>query len=118
MIDETTSHHNEVDNEASSEESNEIVRVVAHLQAKPEAVKELKSVLHELTLATRAEKGCLKYELWQGISDETDFTFIEEWISDAALERHFASAHLKAAGEKLSVLLVAPSNIKKYRLVF
>lgn len=93
------------------------IRVVAHLKAKPETIEKLKIVLRELTVATRAETGCIAYELLQSLTDATDFTFTEEWSSEAALNWHLTSARLQHARAQMETLLGAETVITKYRLI-
>ncbi len=97
--------------------SKETVRVVARLVAIPEKVEEVKSILSSILEPTRQESGCLRYELQQNHQEPTDFIFIEEWESDTLLDAHLASAHLAATGSRLDGLLVAPPDIRRYRLV-
>ncbi len=71
------------------------VRVVAHLKARPDKVEETRAVLIKLVEKTRAEDSCTVYELLQNDGDPTDFTFVEEWSSDAALNEHLQSEHIR-----------------------
>ncbi len=93
------------------------IRVVAHLISKPETIDATREVLLGLIEPTCAEDGCVTYELHQNTADPTDFTFIEEWADDASLDAHLESAHLTAAREKLSTLLAAPADIRRYTLI-
>mgnify|MGYP003389949702 CR=1 FL=1 len=93
------------------------IRVVAHLISKPDTIDQTREVLIGLVEPTRAEEGCIKYELHQNTSDPTDFTFIEEWTDDASLDVHLESEHLIEAREKLADLLAAPADIRRYRLI-
>ncbi len=93
------------------------VRVVARMIAKPETIAELQSVLTGLVEPTRVEEGCVSYELLQNVADSTDFTFVEQWSTDAALDAHLASPHLQAALERLGDLLAGEPDIQRYRLV-
>jgi quinol monooxygenase YgiN len=61
------------------------MKVILRLSAKPD---ELKRVLIGLAAPTRKEPGCLSYEIFQNLADPCDFTFVEEWSSDAALDAH------------------------------
>jgi quinol monooxygenase YgiN len=93
------------------------LRVVARMIARPEKVDEVRSVLVGLIAPTRVEAGCLVYELLQNREDSTDFTFVEEWESDEALDAHLASEHLRAARTKLPALLAAEPDIRRYSVV-
>ena len=70
---------------------NNSLRVVARIEALPDRVAEVRSILTRLIEPTRKEEGCLIYELWQNQTDATDFTFVEEWETEAALDAHAAS---------------------------
>lgn len=93
------------------------LRVVARVKARPNKVNELLSVLSFLVEPTRKEPGCLSYELMQNNEDPTDFTLIEEWQSNTALESHFATKHFKDALVKLANLVASEPDIRKYHLV-
>ncbi|WP_413162975.1 putative quinol monooxygenase [Capilliphycus salinus ALCB114379] len=93
------------------------LRVVARIIALPDQVEPVKAVLSELIEPTRQEPGCIQYELLQNRAAPTDFTFVETWESEAALETHLASAHLQVATEKLQGLIATPPDIRRYDLV-
>jgi quinol monooxygenase YgiN len=93
------------------------LHVIAHIRARPEHVKIVRDVLIGYVEPTRAEDGCLAYELFEDRSDEAHFTFVEEWSSEAALELHGQSPHIKAGRERLSGLTSAPTQVIKYSRV-
>lgn len=93
------------------------LRVVARIKAKPEKVGEVRELLRGLIAPTRKESGCFSYELLQNTKDPTDFTFVEEWVSEAALASHAASDHLKAIGPKLHPVVVDAPDIRTYLAV-
>jgi quinol monooxygenase YgiN len=93
------------------------LRVVARIKARPDKVEELREVLAGLVAPTRAEEGCMSYELLQNRADPTDFTFVEEWTSDAALEQHFTTEHMQKATARLDELVAEEPDIRTYSLV-
>lgn len=93
------------------------VRVVARVVARPGKVEELRALLHGLIEPTRREPGCVTYELLQNVADPTDFTFVEEWSSEADLDAHLQSPHLRDASVKLPNLAVADPDIRRYTVV-
>ncbi|HCF26756.1 MAG TPA: antibiotic biosynthesis monooxygenase [Cyanobacteria bacterium UBA11049] len=97
--------------------SNQTIRVVARIVAIPEKVDEVRAILMELIEPTCQEEGCIKYELLQNQVDSTDFTFVEEWTSKAALDAHLASTHIAAAEEKLNGLIAIEPDIRLYKLL-
>ena len=93
------------------------VRVVARVVARPGKIEELRAVLQGLIEPTRRESGCVTYELLQNTADPTDFTFVEEWSSEAELDAHLQSAHLRNARSRLSDLVAAAPDIRRYTVV-
>jgi quinol monooxygenase YgiN len=93
------------------------IRVVARVVALPDQVEEVKSVLLGLIEPTRKEEGCIVYELLQNQADPTDFTFVEEWETQALLEAHLASAHIEEAESQLNGLIAAEPDIRLYQLL-
>jgi quinol monooxygenase YgiN len=93
------------------------LRVVARIKAKAESVGEVRDLLCGLVGPTRKESGCVSYELLQNREDPTDFTFVEEWESDAALESHAASDHIRAIGPKLQPVVAEAPDIRTYLAV-
>lgn len=94
-----------------------MIRVVAHLTSKPETIDETRAALEALIEPTRSEPGCIYYELMQNNDDPTDFTFVEEWESDEALDAHLASMHLQAFKARAAELLAAEPDIRRYSLI-
>jgi quinol monooxygenase YgiN len=93
------------------------LRVIARIKARPNKGNELLSVLSSLVEPTRKEPGCISYTLLQNNGDPTEFAFLEEWQSNAALESHFATKHFKDALVKLPNLIAAEPDIQRYHLV-
>ncbi|MGQ0622120.1 MAG: putative quinol monooxygenase [Panacagrimonas sp.] len=90
------------------------VRVVARLAARPDKVEALRAALLAVIEPTRREVGCLSYELLQNLADPTDFTFVEEWDSNAALDAHLQTAHLATLRQAVADVLVAAPDIRRY----
>ena len=90
------------------------MKVILRLSAKPDKVEDLKRVLVALVGPTRQEAGCISYEIFQNNADACDFTFIEEWRDQAALDAHWASPHVQAALAKGVPLLAAPPDDRRY----
>jgi|SRR5215203_7431806 len=90
------------------------IRVVARLAAKPDRIEETLHALKALIEPTRAEDGCILYELTQNNDDPTDFTFVEEWTTDAALDTHLESDHIRKLQSVADDLLAAPPDVRRY----
>ncbi len=97
--------------------SEKTLRVVATLKARPEKTGELRALLTGLIARTRGEGGCLSYELLQNRENPAEFTFVEEWTDDAALDAHFETDHIREALKKLPDLLATELDLRRYSLV-
>jgi quinol monooxygenase YgiN len=93
------------------------IRVVARIQARPEVIEEVRKILLAFIEPARKEEGCIAYELMQNNGDPCDFTFVEEWTSDAALDAHLQTPHLKDGAAKLANLLSVAPDIRRYSLL-
>ena len=81
------------------------VDVVAHIHAKPGREFDLRKVLEAFVAPTRLEEGCLRYDLFVDLDNPTKFTFIEEWASREALDKHGKSDHIAAGRAAFPELL-------------
>lgn len=90
------------------------LKVVANLQAKSDKAAEARQAMEGLLEPTRAEPGCLHFEMWQSREDPTQFTFVEEWQDEAALEAHFDTPHIGAMLAVFDELMAAPLDLRKY----
>jgi len=93
------------------------IRVVAHLTSKLETIADTRKALEGFVDPTRAEAGCIYYELMQNNDDPTDFTFVEEWESNETLDAHLGSAHISAFKERAGDLLAGDPDVRRYTLI-
>jgi quinol monooxygenase YgiN len=93
------------------------IRVIAKFFPKSDKIDEVKAILSEFVEPTRAEKGCIVYELLQNAAEASDLTFYEEWETAEDLAVHSQSEHLAIGRKKLEGLLEKPGDVKKYVLV-
>ncbi|MCZ6835961.1 MAG: putative quinol monooxygenase [Planctomycetota bacterium] len=93
------------------------LHVVAHFSAKSEAIEKVKDLLSGLLVPTNQEEGCLRYELLQSKDSPTDFTFVEEWTSDAALDAHLQTDHILSVLGEIPQYLDGDVDIRRYSYV-
>lgn len=74
--------------------------VVAKLKARSGCEEQLFALLRDLVDPTRAEAGCLAYDLHRSQDEPGTFLFTETWASRPLWEAHMASPHLVAFGER------------------
>jgi quinol monooxygenase YgiN len=69
------------------------VRVIARAQAVAGKRDELKAVLKQLVAPTRAEKGCIYYQLFESTVPDV-LIFNEEWASAEDLQAHASTERM------------------------
>lgn len=72
--------------------------VVATITAKSEYRAEVRQALLNILAPSRAETGCLQYDLHVAQDNPDRLVMIERWQDDATLVLHMASAHFAALG--------------------
>lgn len=70
--------------------------IVAHVHSKSDKVDFVKSELLKLIPITRAEEGCLQYDLHQDNENPAHFMFYENWVSRELWQTHMNAPHLTA----------------------
>lgn len=71
------------------------ITIVANIKAEADKVDLLKTELLKLIEPTRAEAGCLQYDLHQDNETPAHFMFFENWESREAWQTHMNAQHLK-----------------------
>ena len=71
------------------------VKIVAVLTAKPGKAEALEALLRGMVAPSRAEAGCLRYDLWRDQAGADRFVFDELYIDDAAIAAHKETAHFR-----------------------
>ena len=64
----------------------------------PDKVEEASHILRSLRDASRAEPGCITFDVSRGIEDTNAFVLYEEWRDQAALDEHYKTAHFEKFG--------------------
>lgn len=65
--------------------------LIARLKVKADKIDETKAAALAIVEASRAEEGCINYDIHQSIEDETVFFWHETWKNKAAIDEHFAT---------------------------
>ena len=80
--------------------------VVAVLTAKAGSEQQVQQALAALVEPTRAEPGCVSYDLHVSAADPATFITVESWRSQADLDAHMQTPHVQqalgAAGDHLA----------------
>jgi quinol monooxygenase YgiN len=77
-----------------TDDRRDLLTVIAYMRSAPGKRDELKAELEKLVEPTRAEAGCVNYDMHQGTQDPDYFAFYENWESAEHLDAHLAAPHL------------------------
>ena len=69
--------------------------IVANIRAKSDKIDLVKAELKKLINITRAEAGCLQYDLHQDNENPAHFLFYENWESRELWQAHMGNQHLQ-----------------------
>jgi len=72
--------------------------ILAIITALPDHHDAVRAALHALIAPTRAEPGCIAYDLHVDNDEPGVFMFYETWKSRDLWQDHMQSAHIKANG--------------------
>lgn len=89
-----------------------MIVVVGRVRTDAEKRGELVRVGQAVAAASRMEPGCISYRVYQDTEAENEFVFLEEWESEEALQRHFATAHTAEFMRSIPATIVAPPDVK------
>jgi len=92
-------------------------RGIAKLRVRPEGVEDFIKGVLELSVPTRAEKGCLGYELYRSDDDPCDFYFVEHWATEEDFRRHMGSAHVAEFEKTVEKVAAAPVEPMRWHRV-
>jgi len=87
------------------------VSLVVTFQARPGKEAELRKVLTGLLAPTRKESGCINYDLHIAADDPSKFLFYENWTSEAHLNRHGETPHVRDLLARMDELCVEPLKL-------
>jgi len=90
---------------------NSNVMVVARVKAKPGQEAKVKQECLALVAPSRAEKGCVNYNLYRATDDPTLFIFYENWESREDIERHLQMPYCSRFDDETDGRLAEPEEI-------
>ncbi len=92
----------------------ETVYVVTHIDVAPPG--DAAALLRQLADVSRAEPGCLRFDILQHSQRANHFTIIEAWRTRAARDRHVAAMHTRQYRESLQPMIGSPLDERLMRL--
>ncbi len=85
--------------------------VIAKFQTKPGSENQVKQALLGMTAPSRAEAGCLNYDIFQSNDNPAILFTYENWTGKPALDAHMETPHFKNLGEQVTPRLAVPMEI-------
>ena len=94
-----------------------MITIGANFKVKAECVDQFKRLALVCVRNTRKERGNLSYKIYQGRYTPAEFTFIEEWLNDVAIEYHNKMPHFLTFIDQIKPLCEAEPEIKQIMTV-
>jgi quinol monooxygenase YgiN len=85
------------------------------MRAKPGQETRARELLLSLLLPTRAEAGCINYDLHECTETPGEFMFHENWTTEAALAAHLKTSHIAELLRLAPELLEAPPELSRWK---
>jgi quinol monooxygenase YgiN len=93
------------------------VTVLARFKAKKGKEEELKQAIMACVAPTRAEAGCINYDLHQLADDKGDLILYENWVSKKILEEHLEMPYLVKLKAQAGELCSEPIEITLWEMI-
>jgi quinol monooxygenase YgiN len=88
--------------------TNQPLTIIARFKAKSGIEAQVKQDLLDMIAPSRAESGCITYDLHQDTQDPSVFVLYEIWQSQAALDFHLKTPYFKRIKESFETTLAEP----------
>lgn len=95
--------------------THQTLTIVACFKAKPGMEEQVKQDLLDMLAPTRAEAGCIIYDLHTDLADPSVFMLYELWQNQAALNAHFEAPYSKHIAKAFESTLVEPYEMTLLR---
>lgn len=93
------------------------VALLVTLHAGAGSRERLRDELAILATVSRADAGCIRYDVLEEADSPDRFVLFEEWLDDAALDDHNREPHVLRFVEVSQSLLEAPMRVERLRRV-
>ena len=90
--------------------------IVGTIRLPPENVTRARSAMADMVAASRAEEGCVEYSYAEDVLEPGLIHVKELWRDRSALDRHFASDHIRAWRSTWPELGIGERNLQAYEV--
>ena len=96
--------------------SNAMIIVHGTFPVKSEARNKALELMRRMSVASRAEHGCVSYEFYIGLTDPNVLLLFQEWESVDALQGHFETDHMEEFLKALPDVLDGEPSTRRYEV--
>ena len=89
--------------------------IFATIHPKPEHRGQALAAIESILEATRAERGCLRFELNVGDDGDPALYLVERWTDDHALDAHYAMDYIAEVFASYDTWLSRPVDVVRMR---
>lgn len=93
-----------------------MINIVAFITPKNEFYDECRQKITDVLAITRAEEGCIRFEIYEDISTK-QLVFVETFSSQIALDEHYAQPYILPIFEFYQTALQKEPEIHKLSLI-
>lgn len=96
-----------------------MIKVVAKNYVKSDSIDAFIEIAKKLVEETnKKDEGCIRYEMFQDVTDPKIITVIEEWENNDALQKHMSAKHFTELIPQLGAFSEKPGDINIYNKLF
>jgi quinol monooxygenase YgiN len=88
-----------------------MVKLIATIRCQPGQGEQVAPALLELAGPSRAEAGCMLYDVCRSKADPDELLVLEEWESQEALDAHMATPHFQAFIGRIGAALAGEPGV-------
>ena len=94
------------------------IMIIVHgtFPVKPDVREEALQLMKRMSVASKAEAGCISYEFYVGLSDPNTLMLFQEWESVEALQDHFETEHMEEFLKVLPDVLDGEVSTRRYEV--
>jgi quinol monooxygenase YgiN len=93
-----------------------VLLIIGTVRLPPENLAKARPAMADMVAASRAEQGCLEYSYAEDVLEPGLIHVTELWVDQVALERHFASDHIKRWRDAWSDLGIGERNLRAFEV--
>lgn len=93
-----------------------VLQVIAHYYAKPDAVDDVIQALGALAKASRTEEENLSYAFFQSPENPRHFVILEKYSTESGLEKHRQTAHFQQFGVTVITPLLERKEVTHFMI--